>query len=116
MQLSVEAIIAIIALFVALPPTIALLVQFYYHHRSKHVSSDESQGVELGLGSRGPSTSRPPLSLQNPPWRTASIQVHMLFEEAGQRQLLEISPSQPSRDQSNMPLLENNQSTFPNDE
>ncbi|KAI1120645.1 hypothetical protein F5Y10DRAFT_120693 [Nemania abortiva] len=109
MQISVEAVIAIVALFLALPPTIAILVKFYCRYGSNHVPSKESQDAELGLASRGSS----PRS-QNPPWRATSIQVHLLFEEAGRRRPFEELLTHIS--QSNMSLLENNRPTVPKDE
>ncbi|KAI0907243.1 hypothetical protein F4824DRAFT_467550 [Ustulina deusta] len=114
MPLSVEAIVAVIALFVALPPTMVILMQVCCRNRS-HLTrggSPVERDLELAPTS-GPATSPPQPSLLYLPWRTTSIR--MVFEESGQRQLLEITRGQPPEEvitsEADVPLLQTSQTT-----
>ncbi|KAI0097491.1 hypothetical protein GGR51DRAFT_540834 [Nemania sp. FL0031] len=107
MPLSIESVIAIIALFVAVPPTIAILARFYYRYRSNHVTvtpAASQDNLELGVISQDPSAQQQSLSR-----RTTLIR--LLFEDSGQREVFEITRGRPVEDlntsEANMPLLEN---------
>ncbi|KAI3318412.1 hypothetical protein HD806DRAFT_512191 [Xylariaceae sp. AK1471] len=118
MQLSNEAIVAIIALLVALPPAIVIMLQLLYRFRSRHFVREPPR--ELGTTAemelepilRVPATSPMQPSPLNPAWRTTSIR--MVFEDGSQRHCFEIKRDQPSEDlvnsQPNVPLLLGRQS------
>ncbi|KAI0973730.1 hypothetical protein F4678DRAFT_425648 [Xylaria arbuscula] len=77
MQPSIEAIVAIIALLVALPPTIVILIRFYQRYRSHQrvTRQDSIDELDLTPVSRGPFTSSSQPSPQNSHWRTTSIRI-----------------------------------------
>ncbi|KAI0815400.1 hypothetical protein GGR55DRAFT_345297 [Xylaria sp. FL0064] len=100
MQISVEAIIAIVGLFVALPPIFLLLVKLYRRYRFKCVireQSAESAELELQPMVRDSVTSASPpqAAAQNLPWRTT---IRMIFEDGNRTQLLELSRNQQSNE------------------
>ncbi|KAI0869054.1 hypothetical protein GGS24DRAFT_480045, partial [Hypoxylon argillaceum] len=79
MELSTEAIIAIIALFIALPPVLVIFVQLFRRYRSQNIIRGDLIELEA---QRWKSYSQ---SLQNPPWRTTSIR--MVFEGGHLREI-----------------------------
>ncbi|KAI0459622.1 hypothetical protein F5B21DRAFT_455434 [Xylaria acuta] len=112
MELSIEAIVAIIALFVALPPVVVILARLFRRYRSRHVSQGEPT-AELELESAPRTfTPSPQPSPLNPPWRTTSIR--MVVEDCGQRHLFEVTRDrqyeEPIDPESNLPLLAGSQS------
>ncbi|KAI1750032.1 hypothetical protein F4782DRAFT_511054 [Xylaria castorea] len=107
MELSIEAIVAIIALFVALPPVVIILAQLFRRYRSRYgLHGEPSAELELEPALRTFSPSPQPPTL-NSPWRTTSIR--MVVEDCGQRQLLEITQDRQYEEsinaELNLPLL-----------
>ncbi|KAI0429368.1 hypothetical protein F5Y09DRAFT_310361 [Xylaria sp. FL1042] len=98
MQLSVETIVAIIALFVALPPIAMIFVQLFRRYRSQRLVQEECREtaeLELQPMVRNPFTS-PPSSQSatlSSPWRTT---IRMVFEDGSRTQLFEVTRNQPS--------------------
>ncbi|KAI0424329.1 hypothetical protein F5Y09DRAFT_143389 [Xylaria sp. FL1042] len=85
MQPSIEAIVAIIALLVALPPTLIILVRFYRRCRLHHITRKDSlDELDLKPTSQGPFTSSSQPSLHDSLWHTSSVRIVL---EASQQEI-----------------------------
>ncbi|KAI0549261.1 hypothetical protein F4679DRAFT_584609 [Xylaria curta] len=105
MGFSIEAIVGIIALFIALPPAVMILAQLFRRYRSRRALQRESPGLpklELESAIRKISASAQPS-----PLHTTSIRI--IVEDCNRKRLLEVTQDrqyeEPANLESNLPLL-----------